>query len=50
MNNISNSMVWIKVSKPNTSFTGGMYPLSRAVTTVQKFQSEGYKVISVKQI
>ena len=50
MNNTYTPMVWIKVKKIGHSFTGGMYPLATAPSSVLKLQAQGFKVISVKQV
>lgn len=51
MNNSSYSpMVWVKVSKLGSSWTGGMYPMLGISNRIQKLQAQGYKVVSVKQV
>ena len=52
MNKISSNiqMVRISVKKEGVSFTGGVYPLNRAITVTNNLVRDGFKIISVKAI
>lgn len=43
-------MFKISVSRPGTSFTGGIYPEKSLVSAIRNYIKEGYTILSVENL